>query len=137
MDHVAPPDLGRLETERLRDQVQRPLHGEGGLRPAGAAIGRVGHLVGGHDTRRRREVFNPVGTGQMDRGVVGDRDAHRIPRAAIDEEGVAEGEHVAVGVEADLDFVQLIPRMTGAQEVLLSLLDPAHRPSDQAGQEGD
>ena len=44
----------------------------------------------------------------MDGGVVGDGDADRIPRPAIDQERVAEGKHMALGVEADLDLVQLV-----------------------------
>ena len=44
-DHVASPDLGGFEAKRVRDQVHGSLHGEGGLRPAGATIGCVGALL--------------------------------------------------------------------------------------------
>ncbi len=121
----------------MRDQIQASLHGEGGLRPASATIGRVGHLVGCHDSRRRGEVRNLVGTRQMDGGVVGDRDAHRIPRPTIDEERIPKGDDMALGVEADFDLVQLVARMAGAQQVLLPLFDPAHGAPDETGQEGD
>ena len=73
----------------------------------------------------------------MDGGVVGDADADRVPRAAIDEEIVAQREDMAVIVKADLDIVQLVARMAGAQQMLLPLLDPAHRPPEQAGEKRD
>ncbi len=122
----------------VRDQVHGPLHGEGRLRPAGATIGRVRHLVGRHDARRRGEVRDLVGTGQMDGGVVGDarRRSDSTPR---NRRGTSsrKASDVAVGVEADLDLVQLVARMAGAQQMLLPLLDPAHRAPDRAGQERD
>ena len=54
-----------------------------------------------------------VGAGQVHRGVVGDAGADRVPGAAIDDEVVAEREHPAVVVEADLDIVHLVARMAG------------------------
>jgi hypothetical protein len=121
----------------MRDQIHGSLHGEGRLRPPSATIGCVGHLVGCHDSRRRREVRNLVGTQQMDGAVVGDRDAHRIPRPTIDEELIPKGDDMALGVEADFNLVQLVARMAGAQQVLLPLFDPAYGAPDQSGQEGD
>ena len=117
------------------DQVDRPLHRERGFRAAGAAIGRVRHLVGGGDPRVDGEVVDLVGPGQMHRGVVGDAGADRIPGAAIDDEAVAEREDAAVVVEADLDVVDLVARMAGAHEMLAPVLDPAHRPFTSARQE--
>ena len=39
-----------------------------------------------------------------------------------------------VVVETDLDVVDLIARMTGAQHVLVAVLDPFHRPAEPARQ---
>ena len=71
-DHVAAAHLGRLQTERARNQIDGPLHREGGFGAAGAAIGRVRHLVGDGDPPRRREILDLVGAGQVDGGVVRD-----------------------------------------------------------------
>ena len=73
----------------------------------------------------------------MDRGVVGDAGADRVPGAAIDDVIVAQREDAAVVVEADLDIVQLVARMRRADQVLAPVLDPAHRPPELAGEECD
>ena len=44
----------------------------------------------------------------MNRGVVGDRNPDRIPRAAINQELVAKRDDMAFGIETDLDLVQLV-----------------------------
>ena len=69
--------------------------------------------------------------------VIGDAGTDRIPRAAIDEEAVAEGEQASVVIEADLDVVDLVARMAGADEVLVPVLDPFYRTADFARQERD
>ena len=120
-----------------RDQIDRALHREGGFRPPGAAIGRVRHLVGGDDPARGGEVLDLVGAGQVDRGVVGDARADRVPGAAIDDVVVAEREDAALVVEPDLDIVQLVARMRRGHEMLAPVLDPAHRPAEAAREERD
>ena len=49
-----------------------------------------------------------VGAGQMSGGVVGDTPTDRVPRAAIDDEIVAQRQDVAIIIESDLDVVQLV-----------------------------
>ena len=122
---------------RARHQVDGPLHREGGFRPAGAAIGRVRHLVGDDDPARGRQVLDLVGAGQVDGGVVGDAGPDRVPGAAIDDVVVADREDMAVIVKADLDIVPLVARMGRAHQVLAALLDPAHRPAEPAREERD
>ena len=70
----------------------------------------------------------------MDRGVVGDAGADRIPGAAIDDKMIAQRQDAAVVVETDLDVVDLVARMAGAQHVLVAVLDPFHRPAEPARQ---
>jgi hypothetical protein len=107
-DHVAAPDFGGLETERLPDQVHHSLHGEGGFRPPGAPVGRIRHLVGRHDSPLCREILDLVGAKQMNGRVVGDDSAQRVPGSAIDKKFVAKRKDMAVTVEADLDIVPLV-----------------------------
>src|SRR6185295_5081470 len=112
-----------------------PLHRKGGFRPPGAAIGGVRRLVRRDDPARSREVLDIVGTGQVDRGVVGDTRADRVPRAAIDDVVVADREDTAVVVEPDVDIVELIARMRRREEMLAPLLDPAYRPAEFSREE--
>ncbi len=136
-DHVAPAHFGRLQPQMARDEVDRALHRERRFRPAGAAIGRVRHLVGDDDPARGRQILDFIRAGQMDRGVVGDTRPDRVPGAAIDDILVADRQNPAVIVKPDLDIVPLVARMGGALEMLAPLLDPAHRPPEPAGEKGD
>ncbi len=136
-DHVAAADFGRLQAQGPRRQIDDPLHREGGFRAAGAAIGRVRHLVGDGDAARGGQVLDLVGAGQMHRGVVGDARADRVPGAAIDQVIVAQRQDMAVIVKADLDIVQLVARMRRTHQVLAAAFDPAHRPAEPAGEKGD
>ncbi len=82
-------------------------------------------------------MLDLVGAGQVDRGVVGDARADRVPGAAIDDVVVADRQDAALVVEADLDIVQLVARMRRGHEMLAPLLDPAHRPAEAAREERD
>ena len=70
-------------------------------------------------------------------GVVRHAAPDRVPCAAIEDEIVAQSQDLAVTVKADLDLVQLVARMGRALEVLLAVLDPAHRPAEPARQKRD
>ena len=71
----------------------------------------------------------------MNRRVVGDARADRIPGAGVDQEIILEGGDAAIGVEAHFDLVHLIARMAGAEKMLAPILDPLHRPPERAGKE--
>ena len=70
----------------------------------------------------------------MNRGVVGDARADRVPGAAIDDVVVAQRQDPTIIVKGDLDVVQLIARMGGAHHVLAPLLDPPHWAAEAAGE---
>jgi hypothetical protein len=70
-DHVASTHLCRLLRQRLRHQVDGPLHGEGCLRPSSATIGRVRNFVGDGDLPCRGKILDSVRPGQMHGSVVG------------------------------------------------------------------
>src|SRR5262249_15461812 len=70
-----------------------------------------------------------------DRGVVNHAGADRIPRAAIDDELIAQRQDAAVVVKADLDIVDLVARMAGAHQMLAAVLNPLDRPPQPSGPE--
>ena len=136
-DHVTAANFGGFETEGARDQIDTALHREGRFRAAGAAIGRVRHLVGHDNAAPGGQILDLVRPGQMHGGVVGDPGADRVPGAAIDEIIVADRENMAVIVKADLDIVPLVARMRRAHQMLATVLDPAHRAAEAVREEGD
>ncbi len=73
----------------------------------------------------------------VDRGVVGDARAERVPRAALDREFVAHHEDAAVVVVPHRHVMHLVARMGGAKEMLVPVLDPAHRATEPAREERD
>jgi len=94
------PDFGGFKAKRLRDQVHGSLHGEGSLWPPSATVWCVRHFIGRHDSRRRREVRNPVRTKQMNcKCCRRSRPLPDIPRSAIDEELVPKRDDLAFGIE--------------------------------------
>jgi len=56
----------------------------------------------------------------MNHRVIGDRQAERIVRALVHDKTIAEREDAALVVEADLDIVDLVARMAGADQVLVA-----------------
>ena len=70
-------------------------------------------------------------------GVVRHTRADRVAGAAIDNEIVAQCDDPAVIGKADFDIVELIARMGRAHQVLLPILEPAHRPPEAAGEKRD
>ena len=67
----------------------------------------------------------------------GDADADRVPGAAIHQEVITKCQDVSRVIEPDLDVMQLVARVGGADEMFLPLLDPANRAADQARHDRD
>ncbi len=82
-------------------------------------------------------MLDLVGAGQVDRGVVGDARADRVPGTAIDDVIVTDREDPTPIVKADLNVVQLVARMRRAHQMLAPLLDPAHRLAEPPGEKRD
>ena len=136
-DHIAAAHLGGLQAQGARHEIYRTFHREGSFRAAGAAIGRIRHLVGDGNLSRSSQILDLVRAGQVHRGVVGDAGADRVPGAAIDEVIVADREDAAVIVEADFDIMKLVARMGGAHQMFAALLDPAHRATEPMSEKRD
>ena len=98
-------------------------------RPA-PRYGAFGTLLVAATLRVDREVVDSVRPREMRGRVVDDRDAERIPCAAVDHEGVTQRENAPLVVEADLGVVVLVARMAGAQHMLAARLDPLYGPAD-------
>src|SRR5215467_4609838 len=73
----------------------------------------------------------------MDRGIVDDANADRIPSAAIGDDLVADGKDAALIVETNFQLVRLVARVSRAHQMLVPILDPAHRPDNPAGKKRD
>src|SRR5215472_688411 len=73
----------------------------------------------------------------MSGGVIGHTAADRVPRTAIEDKFVAQRQDMPIAVEPNLDLVQLVARMGRALEMLVPVLDPAHRPPQPARQKRD
>ena len=107
-DHVAQAHFGGLEAELAGHEIDDPLHRKRGFRAPCSPIRRVRNLVGCGDPGIDRDSVDLVGTEEMHRGVVDHAGADRIPRAAIDDELVAQRQDAAFVVEAHLDVVHLV-----------------------------
>ena len=129
-DHVHPSHICGIAPNLRGNKVHHPLHGETRFWAAGASVGRIGNLVGGGDPRADGKVVELVRTGQMHCGVVGDAGSDRVPGSAIGDEAVPECQQSSFVVEADLDVVNLVARVTGTHEMLVPVLDPSNRPAD-------
>ena len=103
--------VGGFEAELAGNEIDDALHGKGGFRTAGSSIRRVRNLVGCGDPGIDRDGVDLVGAEQMDRGVVNHAGTDGIPRAAIDDETIAQCQDAAVVVKADFDIVDLVARV--------------------------
>ncbi len=127
-DEVAPAQLGRVELELARRDVEQALHREVGLGLAEAAErperGLVGHHRGGRDVDRRHRVR----TAQQRPGRPSGAGATGRRRAAeVDQVARAQADDPPVGVEAELQVHPLRARRRRGDEGLVALLDEAHR----------
>src|SRR5204863_1678651 len=117
--------------------VDGPLHRKGSFRAACSAVRRVRHFVGGGDTGVDRYRVDFVGAGQMDCGVVGYPSADWIPCSAVHNETVTQRKNATFVVEANIHIVDLVARLTGAQQMFTAVLDPLDWPSELARQKRD
>ena len=76
-DHVAQPNLRRLEIQRVGHQIDHALHRERDLGPARPAIGRVRRPVGNHQPGVGLVVRDVVGPEHMGKRIADDGGADR------------------------------------------------------------
>ena len=130
LDQVTASHLDRLEPQFPGDEADDPLHDEGAVRPAGAAVGRDHRRVGVDHLELDRVVTEPVRPGELRRGDEGDDEAIRCIGAGVVDEAVAQREDPSVAVDGDLDVVALAAFLVGGHQVLAPVLRPLDRPAE-------
>jgi len=73
----------------------------------------------------------------MDCGVVDHTSANWIPCSAVHNEMVTQRKNATFVVEANIHIVDLVARLTGAQQMFTAVLDPLDWPSEPARQKRD
>jgi len=73
----------------------------------------------------------------MDCRVVDHASADWIPRSAVHDETITQRKNATFVVEANVHIVDLVARLTGAQQMLTAVLNPLYRPSELARQKRD
>ncbi len=127
LDQVAAANLDAVESKLGGDRIERPLHHETRMRAAGAAIRRRGRGVGVHVAEPHSVIGHAIRPRHL--GGADDRqdDSVRRVSAAVVDEVVAECQHFAFAIEADLDLVHLAALLVDRGEMLLAVLGPLDR----------
>ena len=129
--------FGRVQAGLGGEQVHRPLHRRGGLRPARAAVGADRRGVRHHRRRHRLGAGDGVGPGRhQDRQGRQERAEPRVgPRVLQDLQPV--GRYLPVPAAADGDRLTLRPPVGHAEQVLVAGLGPARGPPEPPGHPAD
>ena len=130
LDEVAAPHLGTIDAQLGRDGVERALHHEARMRPAGSSIRGRGSGIRVDVAEPDAIVGQPVRTRELPRGDDRQDDPVRRVGAAVVDEVVAQGQQAALGVVSDLDLVHLPALLVDGGEMLLPVLGPLHRPPE-------
>ena len=139
-DHVLDAHLDRIAADRARDLVDRALDREAGAGAADAAIGAERRLVGRDRVGLHAVVADVVGPGQVARRHVGllERTVRPHPiGAGIDDDLGVDAEDAPAPVGIGGDPVVVVAGMGGGEQMLVAILDPAHRMIELERQRGD
>jgi len=130
---VAPPQLGGIEAQSARREVEHALAQEG-LHLPRAAVGDVGRLVGRHHRGREGEVLQAVRSreqGAHQVGVARGGVADLRVGAEVGDQVHAQCEEAPVGVEPDLHVGVRLPGVPRGEQVLSAGLGPRHRSGEE------
>ena len=126
-NEIAPPDLGAVDAELARGDIEQPLDDEDAVLAAGAAVRRDDRLVG--EDRRERAVVVRHHIRPEQRALTVDR--HRqsigIVGAGVVQEHVLDAENTAVARQRDLGIVGLAALMGRGEEMFEPVFDPFDR----------
>ena len=123
-DEVAAADLGAVDAEFPRGDVEQALDHEYAVLAAGAAIGGHGGLVGEDDAKAAVVVGNVVGAQQGALAVERYGQAVGITGAGVAQEVVLHAEDAAVATQCDFGVVDLLALVGGGGEVLGAVFYP-------------
>ena len=138
-NHVAAADLGLVDAEIVRGDVDQPFEHEGRLRPPGAAIGVDRHGVGEHALHLAIDRRRQIDAGEQ-RSVEIGRDVgteRREIAAHVGERVDAQPEELAVLVERQFRFGDMVAAMCVGDEAFAALADPFDRAADLRAGPGD
>jgi hypothetical protein len=124
---VAASDLGRIDAELAREPVDGAVHGEHRLRPAGAAVRRVGRLLRDHRLDLHGQIAHAMRAQQVRDRVVGKHDAPHVVGPEVEPDVIAHGQDRPVAPGGQADAVRLMAGVGRAHHVLAPALDPLHR----------
>ena len=125
VDQIAAADLDGVDADLGGDGVDQPLAHECCLIAAGRAISAARRLVGQPDMAARAVGRHAIGPGQHGGGQV--RHGCRVRAhigAVVVEEFVVDAEDAAVFVDRRLDFMALLARVIGGDQVFTTILYP-------------
>ncbi len=138
-NQVAAPDLGRVESEPVREQVERALHHEGAHGHADSTIGAERRLGGGHRGEVEGVGGRSIRPGQDGGGAQRlERGGERVDviGARVRPEARAQRQQHAGRVGGRLDLHAGLAGVGRGGQVLTAGLDPLHRAPGPAGQRG-
>ena len=134
LDEVAAPDLGRVDTQLVGEQIHHPLDHVRGLGTPGTPV-RVGR-------RRVREgpaagdvhLLDVVGAGHHEDRQMRDRRGDELQvRAVVLDELDAKRLDASVAVRSKLDVLELVAPVDRREHRLGAALDPLDRRADELG----
>jgi len=138
-DHVAAADLGFVDAQIARGDVDQPLQHEGRLRPPGAAIGIDRYRVGEDHLHFAIDRGRQINAGEQ-RSVEIGRDVGTEGRnvaADIGERIDPQPEELAVLIERKLGFGHVVAALCVGDKAFAPLADPFDRPADFRAGPGD
>src|ERR1700691_2175704 len=125
-NEIAPPDLGAVDIEFTRGNVEKPLNDEDTVLTAGAAVRRDNRFVGEDRTEGAVVIRDDVRPEQRTLAVDRHRQAIRVIGAGVVQENVLDAEDTPVGRKRNFRIVSLAAFMRGGEEMLEAVLDPLH-----------
>jgi hypothetical protein len=137
-DHVAAPNLGRIEAQARGGLIEQTLTCEVALRTAGRAQCAGRRLVGHHRPEIAGVARHSIRPGQQRGAELGGHErgcAH--VGADVGTHHRAHAQDAAVGGQPHLNLVGDLARVVGRHEVLAAALDPLDGPAEHPGGERD
>ena len=131
-DEVAPPELGGIHLQFVRQHVHGALDEVGRLGAAGAAVGVGGCLVGEDLRQRRANGRNVVGAVGHQHGERrnGRRQQH-VVGADVGNQPELQPEHFPVTLRCDVHVADDVAAMGRGDEGFGSILDPLDREAER------
>ena len=139
-DDVLPAQLERLAAEFAGDLVNETFDREGRPWPRHATIRAHRRLVGGDGVGVELQMANAIGPGQVARRHARFLKCSGRPQrvsAGVDIDVALDAKKRTVALGANGEIISVVTGMGRRQQMLASILDPAHRMSDLQRERGD